>query len=95
MPYQIEKNKCVSCGACAGVCPVAAIAAADGKYQIDPSKCINCGTCISLCPMSAIAVSATVAMDPKVVPMPKVNVCTCDECSADVDDDEIMDRTAA
>ena len=35
MAYQIT-DKCVSCGACEGECPVSAISAGDGKYVIDP-----------------------------------------------------------
>ncbi|MCL1786265.1 MAG: 4Fe-4S binding protein [Alphaproteobacteria bacterium] len=30
MSYKIDPNKCVSCGACAGACPMAAIALAAG-----------------------------------------------------------------
>ncbi len=55
MIYKIDANKCVSCGACSGVCPAMAISAAAGKYQIDPNKCMGCGVCSSVCPMTAIA----------------------------------------
>ena len=52
---QVDKNLCVGCGACCGVCPVGAITLKDGKSEIDQTKCVNCGTCASMCPMSAIA----------------------------------------
>ena len=55
MAYKIDKDKCVSCGTCAAVCPVMAISTdSDGKYVIDKQKCMNCGTCAAACPMSAI-----------------------------------------
>ena len=53
MAYQIT-DKCVSCGACEGECPVSAISAGDGKYVIDADACVSCGTCADNCPVSAI-----------------------------------------
>lgn len=52
MAYKISDD-CISCGACAGECPVEAIAEGDGKYEIDPDKCIDCGTCADTCPVDA------------------------------------------
>ena len=53
MAYKIT-DKCVSCGTCAGECPVEAISAGDPIYTIDPAKCVGCGTCAGVCPMEAI-----------------------------------------
>ena len=39
MAYVINDG-CVSCGACAGACPVGAIAEGDGKFEIDADTCI-------------------------------------------------------
>lgn len=62
MVYKIDPAKCISCGTCAGVCPVMAIGpSASGKYEIDPAKCISCGTCVGLCPVMAIAVDVPTA----------------------------------
>ena len=43
---------CVSCGACAAVCPVRAIDKGDPK-QVDSEACISCMRCISVCPQDA------------------------------------------
>ena len=53
MAYVIN-GSCVSCGACAGECPVGAISEGDGKYVIDADLCVNCGTCAENCPVEAI-----------------------------------------
>lgn len=47
-------DACVSCGTCAGECPVEAITAGDTTYVIDPDICIDCGACESACPVEAI-----------------------------------------
>lgn len=54
----IDKDKCIGCGACVGICPVSAISMDDqGKSQIDPAVCIKCGTCEATCPVEAIKIN--------------------------------------
>jgi len=54
----IDKNVCIACGACVGICPVGAIKyETDGKPQIDPEVCIQCGACAGMCPVGAIDIS--------------------------------------
>ena len=48
-------DSCVSCGSCAGECPVGAISEGDGKYVIDADACLECGTCEAACPTGAIS----------------------------------------
>ncbi len=54
MAYKIS-DECISCGACAGECPVGAIAEGDGKYEIDADACLSCGACAGVCPVGAPA----------------------------------------
>lgn len=48
-------SDCVSCGSCAGACPVSAISEGDEHYEIDAGTCIECGTCADTCPVGAIS----------------------------------------
>lgn len=47
-------DACVSCGSCAGECPVGAISEGAAHFEIDESACIDCGACESICPTGAI-----------------------------------------
>ncbi|CEH35917.1 DUF362 domain-containing protein [Romboutsia lituseburensis] len=52
MAYIIN-DACISCGACAGECPVECISEGDSKYVIDAGTCIECGACAGVCPVDA------------------------------------------
>ena len=54
MAYKIT-DACISCGVCAGDCPVSAISEGDGKYVIDAEACLDCGACAGTCPVGAIS----------------------------------------
>lgn len=45
---------CISCGTCAGHCPVEAIFEGEDQYHINPDICVGCGTCMDECPVGAI-----------------------------------------
>lgn len=55
MPVEVNKELCIGCGACVGVCPADALSLDDeGKAECNPDLCLDCGACVSTCPTSAI-----------------------------------------
>lgn len=55
MPVTINRDTCIGCAACTGVCPVGALSMdGEGKSVCDESTCIDCGACVATCPTEAI-----------------------------------------
>ena len=55
LSYEIIKDKCIGCTACARVCPTNAISGEPKKlHVIDQQKCIKCGECYKKCKFNAI-----------------------------------------
>jgi len=53
--FEVLNAKCIKCGRCKPVCPVAAITWEKKEYAvIDKAKCIKCKACINTCPVMAI-----------------------------------------
>jgi NAD-dependent dihydropyrimidine dehydrogenase PreA subunit len=50
----VDKEECVSCGICVGVCPEEAITVEDTAV-INPQKCTGCGLCVDECPNESIS----------------------------------------
>lgn len=48
-----NKEACISCRLCVGICPVNAIEEKDGAFILNEEKCIYCGLCIKNCSTSA------------------------------------------
>lgn len=51
---QIDKEKCVGCGACAKQCPCEAITLSAGYAEVITGKCDGCGCCVDCCPAEAV-----------------------------------------
>lgn len=55
MAVTVNKDVCIGCGACTGVCPTGAITLGeDGKAECNPDVCIDCQACVGTCPVGAI-----------------------------------------
>jgi len=54
----VDKDKCVKCGSCAGVCPVKIIVfrpeSVPKPVPWADKVCIDCGHCVSVCPAAAL-----------------------------------------
>lgn len=57
--FEVDMERCSSCGSCADTCPVDAIAMVDGRPEYDYSKCMACYCCMELCPRQAINLRET------------------------------------
>lgn len=56
MPYQIDADECIACGACEPECENEAIFENDdGVYEINPAKCDECESCVDVCPTECIS----------------------------------------
>jgi formate hydrogenlyase subunit 6/NADH:ubiquinone oxidoreductase subunit I len=53
----VDKIKCIYCGGCTSVCPVAALTLIETFIQCDQNKCVKCRNCEKFCPAGAIKVN--------------------------------------
>lgn len=52
---EVDRDRCIDCGACYSLCPVDAIAfEKDRAVAFDVEKCVACGLCVDTCPTRAI-----------------------------------------
>lgn len=52
---EVDRNRCVSCGACMKECPRDAIRVWKGCFAVvDISICVGCGRCREICPADCI-----------------------------------------
>ena len=52
---EINKEKCIGCGACVKDCPGKALELKDKKAEYI-RKCIQCGHCVAICPVNAVSI---------------------------------------
>ncbi|MDD6211549.1 MAG: 4Fe-4S binding protein [Clostridiales bacterium] len=52
---QVDRTRCVACGACRKVCPKSAVSVWRGCYAaVDENACVGCGLCSKTCPAGCI-----------------------------------------
>jgi heterodisulfide reductase subunit A-like polyferredoxin len=52
---EVDRERCISCGACISPCPSRAIRFDESlDIEIDERRCIGCGICVRACPRKAI-----------------------------------------
>ena len=54
IPYYIDQEKCIKCGACIKNTSCPAIINDNNEYFIDKNICTGCGICAQICPVNAI-----------------------------------------
>lgn len=62
---EVDKDKCLNCGACYSLCPVGAIRIEeDYSISFDMQKCIGspCGLCVDACPVKAIKLTGEASL---------------------------------
>ena len=56
MPVKVDRDLCVGCGACSGVCLTGSLELDDeGKTKVNEDTCIDCGACVASCPVEALS----------------------------------------
>ena len=56
MSWKWNKNKCLRCGGCVGVCPMLALELTENGIEHSKDLCINCRICEEFCPVKAIKI---------------------------------------
>ncbi|MCW4031480.1 MAG: 4Fe-4S binding protein [Candidatus Bathyarchaeota archaeon] len=56
MTWELDNSKCLRCGGCVAVCPVAALELRDNIIH-EKELCTLCGVCDKSCPTEAIKVT--------------------------------------
>lgn len=51
---RVDRDLCLSCGLCTGVCPFGALSLQNGVAAVDESLCMGCGVCEAQCPEGAL-----------------------------------------
>ncbi|MGK7911000.1 MAG: NIL domain-containing protein [Synechococcus sp.] len=54
---QIDRDLCVDCGLCTGVCPTEALRLEPSSFQLEylRNRCVMCEQCIPTCPVDALS----------------------------------------
>lgn len=58
---EVDRERCVACGACMKQCPRNAIQVLRGRYAEVKEICVGCGICAKICPADCITVKERAA----------------------------------
>jgi ferredoxin len=56
MSWEINREKCLRCGACVSVCPVLALELKESGIVHDQKRCTLCRSCERVCPVGSVRV---------------------------------------
>ena len=54
MAVTIDKDECIKCGICVGICPESALDLGSAGIEIQPDQCVGCEKCVDACPAGAL-----------------------------------------
>lgn len=55
---EVNRSRCVACGACTKECPRAAVSVHRGCFAaVNPASCVGCGKCARICPANCITLA--------------------------------------
>jgi len=54
---EFNRDICLHCGGCVGVCPEGALTLEETTVVVDESKCVGCTKCKMFCPVGAITMT--------------------------------------
>jgi len=52
---QVDEDRCIGCGACAGYCQFGAIHVDEDRAIVDVALCMGCGACVTKCTQDALS----------------------------------------
>lgn len=90
----INKDLCITCGACKSICPHDAIAYENG-FKVNESRCIGCSKCLNICPQKSISMYSKIQDYEEVLPDLIAKGIDCIEFHAISTDEDDVDKNWA